>query len=199
MTPLAFVRHGATAWTVAGRIQGRVDLPLSPAGRAQVSGWRLPAELTGARWLTSPLRRARETAALLGAADAAVEPGLIEAAWGAYEGCTLARLRALDPDGMAAREARGLDFRPPGGGESPREVRARLGRVLAGLAGDPRPIVLVCHKGVIRAALSLATGWNHLGRPPLRLAPDLAPAFALHGDGRLELLPPFRLRPTEEG
>ncbi|HET6521060.1 MAG TPA: histidine phosphatase family protein [Geminicoccaceae bacterium] len=195
MTPVAFIRHGLTAWSEAGRIQGRVDLPLSPAGREQVSGWRLPAALAGARWLTSPLRRARETAALLGAADATVEPGLIEAAWGAYEGWTLGQLRALDPDGMAAGEARGLDFRPPGGGESPREVRERLRRVLDGLVGTAGPVVLVCHKGVIRAALSLATGWDFLGKPPVRLAPDSALAATLHGDGRLELRPPLRLRP----
>jgi len=78
---------------------------------------------------------------------------------------------------MAANEARGLDFRPDGG-ESPRKVRARLESLLADLAAGPDAI-LVTHKGVIRAAVSLATGWDMTAKPPLRLADDVA--LVLHG------------------
>ena len=91
------------------------------------------------------------------------------------------------------REGQGLDFRPPGG-ESRRELRARVREVLMELAGDARPAVLVCHKGVIQAALSLATGWDYLGKPPVRLEPDAAVAFVLHPDGRPELRGLLRLR-----
>jgi probable phosphoglycerate mutase len=93
---------------------------------------------------------------------------------------------------MAANEARGLDFRPPGG-ESPREVCARLQALLAELAADPQPVVAVCHKGVIRAALVLATGWDMRSKPPLRLARDRGCAVLCHGEGRVELGAPASL------
>jgi broad specificity phosphatase PhoE len=173
---LVLIRHGRTAWNEEGRMQGRADLPLSPAGRAEVLGWRLPAAWADARWLSSPLCRATETAALLTDRPVAVEPRLIEMDWGDFEGRTLAELRAEAPAAMAANEARGLDFRPAGG-ESSREVRARLERLFADLGADPAAAaiaVCVTHKGVVRAALSLATGWDMLAKPPLRLADDAA-------------------------
>jgi probable phosphoglycerate mutase len=187
MTPLLLIRHGATAWNAAGRMQGRADIGLSAAGRAEVARWRLPPEWEGARWLVSPLRRARETAALLGVAAAQVEPRLIEMDWGAWEGRTAAELRAAGE--LAAEERRGLDLRPPGG-ESPREVMARLADLAAALAGDPTPVVAVCHQGAIRAALALATGWEMRTRPPLRLRRDEALALLCLPEGRLQLAPP---------
>ena len=93
---------------------------------------------------------------------------------------------------MAANEARGLDFRPPGG-ESPREVCARLQALLGELAADPRPVVAVCHKGVMRAALVLATGWDMRGRPPMRLARALGCELLCHQGGRVELGTPVPL------
>jgi len=164
---IALVRHGRTAWNDEGRMQGRADIPLSPAGRAEVLRWRVPNAWREARWLSSPLARATETAALLTDRPAAIEPRLIEMDWGAWEGRTLADLRAEMPEAMAANEARGLDFRPPCG-ESPREVRARLESLFADLTDEL--VVCVTHKGVIRAALSLTTGWDMLAKPPLRLA-----------------------------
>ncbi|HEY9538315.1 MAG TPA: histidine phosphatase family protein, partial [Kiloniellaceae bacterium] len=50
MSRLLAIRHGATAWNAAGRIQGRSDQPLSPAGRAAVAAWQLPPQAAGARW-----------------------------------------------------------------------------------------------------------------------------------------------------
>jgi len=162
---IAFLRHGATAWNAAGRMQGRADPPLSPNGRAALQGMRLPAALALARWVSSPARRARETADLLGADAVEVADALVEMDWGAWEGETLATLRR-DPD-FAENEARGLDFQPPGG-ESPRAVLRRVAAWTATLTGD-RPVVAVTHKGVIRAVLCLATGWDMLGKPPAKL------------------------------
>ena len=186
------LRHGRTAWNEQGRMQGRADLPLSPEGRAEVAAWQLPEVWAAARWLSSPLRRARETAALLTVRPVEIEPRLIEMDWGAWEGRTLAELRAEAPAAMAANEARGLDFRPPGG-ESPREVRTRLESLLADMVDVPE-MVFVTHKGVIRAALSLATGWDMRARPPLRLANDAALILSHAAGGWLAatcpLLPP---------
>jgi probable phosphoglycerate mutase len=103
--------------------------------------------------------------------------------WGAWEGRTLADLRAEAPAAMAANEARGLDFRPQGG-ESPREVRARLEPLLAEFQGD---VICVTHKGVIRAALSLATGWDMTSKPPVRLGDDEPLILQRDASGRITL------------
>ena len=177
------LRHGATAWNLARRIQGRLDLPLVEAGRRRVRRWHLPAPWREAPCLTSPLARARETAALLGFADARPEPRLIEMDWGGFTGWRLADLRTLMGERMAALEALGLDFRPPRG-ESPREVAARLGDLLRALAEDGGDRLLITHKGVRRAALVLACGWRMTGRPPLRLADDAGLLLELDAEGR---------------
>jgi broad specificity phosphatase PhoE len=186
MTPLLLIRHGATAWNAAGRIQGRTDVPLSAHGRRQVAGWRVPEAWRDARWLASPLARARQTAALLTERPVTIEPRLCEMDWGEWEGHRLSALRAAAPEAMAENEARGLDFRPPGG-ESPREVCARLAALVAELAREPAPVVAVTHKGVMRAALVLAAGWDMRGKPPWRLQRDRAFALTGFADGRLEL------------
>ena len=169
MTPILLVRHGPSEWNESGRIQGRADPGLSARGRALVATWRLPAAWAQARLLSSPLRRARETAVILAGRAPTIDHRLIEMDWGRFQGRRLAELRTQAPVAMAANEARGLDFRPPDG-EGPREVCARLHTLLAELAADPEPVVAVCHKGVIRAALALATGWDMASRPPVRLA-----------------------------
>jgi probable phosphoglycerate mutase len=165
MTLLALLRHGATDWTESGRIQGRHDVPLSAAGRAALRERTLPGACRSMRMVTSPLARCVETAALLGAPDAPREPRLIEMDWGAREGRTLADLRSELGGTMTANESRGLDFRPQGG-ESPREVLARVSSWLAEL---DRPLLAVTHRGVIRVVLAAATGWDMTGKPPAKL------------------------------
>jgi probable phosphoglycerate mutase len=192
MTPVLLIRHGPTAWNASGRIQGQTDVELSPHGRAEVRRWRLPAAYAEARVFSSPLRRACATARILTGHAPTLDPRLSEMAWGRFEGRRLAELRAEAPDEMAANEACGLDFRPPGG-ESPREVCARLQALLGELAADPRPVVAVCHKGVMRAALVLATGWEMRGRPPMRLARALGCELLCHQGGRVELGTPVPL------
>ena len=63
MLLLAMLRHGDTAWSAEGRIQGRSDVPLSDAGRLGVQGVRLPKLCAEMRTITSPLARCVETAA----------------------------------------------------------------------------------------------------------------------------------------
>jgi broad specificity phosphatase PhoE len=180
MTLLALIRHMPTEWNIAGVLQGRGDPPLA---LELAPDWRLPPELDGFLWLTSPLRRAVETAHRLGVGEATVEPRLTEMAWGEWQGASLAALRArLGPE-MVAAEARGLDFRPPSG-ESPREVQARLQPLLAEIARAGRPTAAITHKGVIRAALALATGWDMRDKPPYRLSWAAAHLFRLDPGGR---------------
>jgi probable phosphoglycerate mutase len=103
--------------------------------------------------------------------------------WGTWEGRTLAELRAEVGPVMAQREAAGLDFKPPGG-ESPREVQARLQPLLAEIAASGRPVGAITHKGVIRALLALATSWDMRGKAPVRLNWRAVHLFALDGDGK---------------
>jgi probable phosphoglycerate mutase len=143
----------------------------------------LPAELAGFAWLTSPLRRAIDTARRLGILDAVVELRLTEMEWGEWQGASLAGLRARLGAEMVLAEAEGLDFRPPAG-ESPREVQARVKPLLAEIARSGRPIAAITHKGVIRAVLALATGWDMRDKPPHRLSWAAAHLFRLDSTGR---------------
>ena len=183
---IVFVRHGPTEWNAAGRIQGHTDVPLSAAGRQLVENWRIPEAYAAATWVSSPLLRAVQTANLMGCPAPAVEPLLIEMNWGDWEGRTLDQLRADHGTEMMRNEERGLDFRPQGG-ESPLQVRDRLRTWIADAAAIPRPYVAVTHKGVIRAALSLATGWDMGSEPPVRLRWDCAHVFVFTGADGLSL------------
>jgi probable phosphoglycerate mutase len=192
VTRLCLVRHAPTAWNAAGRLQGRADPPLSEAGRAEVGRWRLPGWAVAARAWTSPLERAVETARLLGLSESTVAPELIEMDWGAFEGRRLEDLRRADPLGLAALEARGLDLEPPGG-ESPRRVAERLAGFLARLGALGGDHLLLTHKGVVRAALALATGWDMRARPPLRLRGATALLLTLEPTGSVREPRPWPL------
>ena len=171
---VVMIRHATTDWNQQSRIQGQSDISLNDHGRAQAKSWRFDA--TGYRWMVSPLKRALETACLLGASSIESESRLREMHWGEWEGRTLSDLREELGGAMVRNEARGLDFRPPGG-ESPREVQARLASWLNDVSRQPLPCVAVTHKGVIRALVSLATGWDMKAKSPHRLDWDSAHLF----------------------
>jgi probable phosphoglycerate mutase len=179
MVLLALLRHGDTAWSAEGRIQGRTDVPLSDTGRAALRGQPLPKMCREMHVITSPLARCVETAALLGAPQAGREPRLAEMSWGTWEGRRLADLREELGSAMAENEGRGWDFRPEGG-ESPREVLARLRTWLAELSV---PTLAVTHRGVIRAIYAAATGWDMRGKPPAKLDWSAVQLFRLGADG----------------
>lgn len=182
MTLLALIRHGPTEWNEAHLVQGRSDIPLSGKGRAAVRRWRLPPAFDGFDWVTSPMARAVETAELLAGAKVATDSRLVEMDWAVWEGRTLDDLRAELGNLMTAWEAKGLDFRAPGG-ESPREVQTRLRPFLRERAEAERATVAVCHRGVIRAVYALAIDWDMRSRAPKRLADGCAQVFRLGPDG----------------
>jgi len=183
MTLIVALRHAPTAWNRDKRLQGRTDVALDEEGVAVAARWRIDPDWAGYRVLSSPLQRARMTAAILFPdAEIGIDRRLIEMDFGAWEGKSLAELRA-DPSGdAAAREAMGLDFKAPEG-ESPREVQARILPLLARLAELERPTVLVTHKAVIRALYALASGWTMIGKPPAKLRPNCAQVFRLGAGG----------------
>ncbi len=186
MREIILIRHGITPWNTERRIQVQTDIPLSPEGEAQVRRWRLPADLDGARWYASPLLRTRQTSSLLGVDQPQLAPEIMEMDWGEWTGCHLADLRRQHGEAMAANERRGIDFQPPGG-ESPRMVRTRLANWLDTLDGDGRAVVAITHKGVIRAAISHATGWDMVNDHDDKLKRNALHRFRLERGGQLVL------------
>jgi probable phosphoglycerate mutase len=160
LPPLFILRHGETEWNREGRLQGHLDSPLTHLGRAQAA--RQAAILArvlprGARALTSDSLRARETAriALRGLAlPVDADPRLREVALGAWQGLTIAEVRA-GADGEGPRHA--WKFEAPGG-ERLDALAARAAAVLAEIAG---PTVIVTHGLTSRVLRCLA-----LGLPP---------------------------------
>ena len=168
MIDVVMFRHAVTAWNEVGRIQGQRDIPLAERGRRALAGRRLPARFASYRVHSSPLSRAVETAALLGLGTPALDRRLMEMDWGEWEGETRASVVTAHAGGAARNEARGPDFRPPGG-ESPREVQARVIEWARSVARSPSNVVAITHKGVIKATLGLARGWDLTGKDPVRL------------------------------
>jgi probable phosphoglycerate mutase len=165
MPVLYLVRHGETDFNVEGRLQGRYETSLNARGRQQagqcagilrdmfVRDGRRPDDCA---YVSSPLRRARETMAIVRAA-LGLDPGgysvddrLMEISYGAWEGFTLAEIQARDPDVLARRDRDKWDFVPPGG-ESYRQVAERVG---AWYASVTRDTVVVAHGGVARVLMA---------------------------------------------
>ncbi|NUU23775.1 MAG: histidine phosphatase family protein [Streptomycetaceae bacterium] len=98
MAQLTIIRHGETEWSRAGRHTGRTDVPLTPAGEEQArAAGKLVADGEFGLVLVSPLRRARDTAALAALPDPVSEPDLMEWDYGGYEADVGARVdRVLD-------------------------------------------------------------------------------------------------------
>ena len=160
-TLVLLVRHGATPTTgqvMPGRAPG---LHLSETGQAQAAA--VAGRLAGLKLdaiYTSPLERARETAAPTAAAAGLTpieEPGLLEADVGDWTGRTLASLARL-------KEWRGVHgspstFRFPGG-ESLAELQARVVAVLDRVHAAHPGGTVACfsHSDPIRLGLVFALG-----------------------------------------
>lgn len=164
MCELWLVRHGETEWSRSGAHTGRTDVPLTARGEEQARALaRVLAGRAFALVLTSPLRRARDTAVLAGLGDAAqVEPDLREWNYGIYEGRTSEEIRREKP-------AWSIWETDVPGGESIAEVGARAGRVIERACRAGGPAALFGHGHLLRI---LTARW-------LGLAPDAAKLFAL--------------------
>lgn len=162
-TELWLVRHGATEWSESGRHTSVTDLPLLPRGEEDAR--RVGERLSGVQFglaLTSPRRRASETARLAGFPRAEVEEDLAEWAYGPGEGLTSPQIREMVPGwriwSHGAPDIHRDGFEP---GETESEVAARLTRVVERVrnSGAERAIAFA-HGHSLRA---LAMVW--LGQP----------------------------------
>jgi probable phosphoglycerate mutase len=150
---LILVRHGQSTYNAQARLQGQADPPLSEAGRREAE--LLKPALAGfaeERVVTSDLRRARETAALLGYPNAILSPLFREIDVGEWAGRSLSE---FPKDSEPAW--RGGPLKAPDG-ESWDELEARVADALDELIAAGGTWLVVCHGGVVRAALSHVTG-----------------------------------------
>jgi broad specificity phosphatase PhoE len=169
---VVLARHGETDDNLDPlRFQGFTDTPLNDTGRAQAAALaqRLanadpPGSLwpsgPGARSLwTSDLRRAAETASIVGA-RLGLEPRpdarLREASRGRWEGYTFAEIERDEPELYAQWREAPAQWRFPGG-ESLLEQQQRVTEALTAIHADGElPALVVCHGGSIRVMLCAA-------------------------------------------
>ena len=170
LTEVIFVRHGATSWS-GRRYCGRSDPPLSADGRAAVAAVAAelaPALPPGVRFVTSPARRARQTAAVLAAAAGAdhieVDERWREADFGLAEGRTFDELAAVEP-ALASALAGGVTEIDWPGGETAAQLATRVEAAWAELVARARPTVVVSHGGPIRHAIGFdpSMSWADVG------------------------------------
>jgi broad specificity phosphatase PhoE len=157
-TWLLLLRHGQTELSVQRRYSGHGDPELTPLGHAQAAGAaaRLARVPDIAAVLTSPLRRARQTAEAVAAATSAplaVRRRLIETDFGKWEGLTFPEARARDPQVHA--DWLGSEEVAPPGGESFAAVGRRVTEELADVLNEypGATLVLVTHVTPIKMLL----------------------------------------------
>jgi broad specificity phosphatase PhoE len=164
-TSLLLIRHAETSWNAAGRWQGHGDPPLSERGVAQANA--LAQELAREAIdviVSSDLRRAAETAAMLGRArglEPLLNPRLRELDLGNWEGLTRDQIASSAGDVLRRFDAGDLDVRP-GDGESLREIEQRARSAVCELvdAYPDRRLAVVTHLGVIRTLLGESWGFG---------------------------------------
>lgn len=149
---LVLVRHGQTAENARGVLLGRQDPPLSDVGRRQAAAL-VGVVPTDGRVISSPLRRARETADAFGR-PVVVDERWIELDYGALDGCRPDELG----DDVWRRWRSNPTYVPPGGGESLRTLGQRVRAACDAIEGEAaeRDVVVVSHVSPIKAAIAWA-------------------------------------------
>lgn len=167
-TSLLLIRHAETAGNLGGAdavMSGCFDLPLTERGlcQARALGARLADEPAPASLYSSPLERARRTAALVAqrvGREVSLVPALREIDCGTVDGWPLRKVQQHYPREWALNnEQSDPDFRWPGG-ESYREFRERiLGGLSAIIERHPSErVMVVTHAGVVSQILGARSG-----------------------------------------
>ena len=147
-------RHGQTEYNRARRLQGQLESDLTPLGRAQAGAMGdllrdLIAREPPGPWrvVASPLRRARDTAGIIGARlglPVEFDDRLMELGMGDWEGLFRDDLARERPELFADRT---WFFAAPGG-ETYDQVMARVSAWLAEQAAEPERRLIVVSHGV---------------------------------------------------
>ncbi len=165
---IILMRHGESEWNRSGRLAGQRDVDLTDRGREQASSVRTTvARLAPGIVLCSPLKRARETAALIGYSTPLIEDALRENDVGEWTGRATAEL--IERHGAIYHRWRRGEASPPGG-ESWGDFSDRVEAAIRPHVAYGETLLVVAHGGVVRAAVS-----RLLETPPHRLSP-VAPA-----------------------
>jgi probable phosphoglycerate mutase len=166
-------RHGQTEWNRAGRVQGRLDSPLTERGEQQARRLaRTIARFPGIDAVfSSPLGRAMGTATFYAEAlgtHVTVIEDLTEVDHGEWGGLTRPEIKARFPGMNERRQQDKYHWRFPGG-ESYADADVRAARVLAAIAGrGARCPVIVSHQMLGRMLMrrllgvdpATALGWS---------------------------------------
>jgi broad specificity phosphatase PhoE len=163
---LVLVRHGQTQVNAEGRLQGRLDVPLSELGRRQAASLASVVR-SAARVVSSPLLRARETAEVFGL-PVEIDERWVEMDYGDYDGRPLADV----PADLWERWRADARYQPPGG-ESLAVVSERVRAACVELLAEAseRDVVVVSHVSPIKAAVAWAldardeTAWRMFLEP----------------------------------
>ncbi len=152
---LVLVRHGQSELNAAGRLAGRLDTPLTALGHTQAT--RLGAALRALgdpdRVVSSPLARARDTAARIGV-PVTVDDRWVELDYGPYDGVALGDV----PAELWQAWRRDVAWVPPGA-ESLVALGARVREACDELAAAGENMtVVVTHVSPIKAAVAWALG-----------------------------------------
>lgn len=162
---LIIVRHGRTVWNQEERFRGRTDLALDEVGLRQAEA---AAQAVRSRWpaaaavYTSPLRRARQTAAPIAEALGLVArpcEELVDVDYGEWTGLSPAEVRERYPERYRLWRTAPQELQFPQG-ESLLQVQSRLQSLLARLLQEyaGRAVVLVGHMVVNRVLLCTLLG-----------------------------------------
>ncbi|MBK9122213.1 MAG: histidine phosphatase family protein [Chloroflexi bacterium] len=153
-----FVRPGETDWNHAERWQGWLDTPINAHGQQQVEKLATLMRNIGiARLYTSDLRRARQTAEVIGQACGVTpipDPRLRERNIGRWQGMKLEEVHAWFPDQYEHYVNDRYTFRIPEG-ETLTDVGDRMEEAFHEIvaAGDVETIAIVTHTVSIRVLL----------------------------------------------
>ncbi len=146
---LFVVRHGQTAANAAGQLLGRADVPLTDTGRRQAQALAAAVGPVD-RVISSPLQRARDTAAAFGR-PVEIDERWTELDYGEYDELPLGDV----PSEMWQKWRGDAEFAPPGG-ESLASVGRRVRAACADLAAAAAEadVVVVSHVSPIKAAVA---------------------------------------------
>lgn len=152
---LYLVRHGQTAHNAGRRLLGRIDAPLDELGVRQAEQLAAVETLAKAeRVISSPLTRARQTAAAFGR-DVEVDERWVEVDYGVYDGMPLAEVPA------SAWKSWHADLEwVPEGGESFAQAGSRVRVACDELAAEAaqNDVVVVSHVTPIKISAAWALG-----------------------------------------
>ena len=159
MRTALLIRHGAVGDGAEERFLGAADLPMSPAGEAQVRelAARLRLRAIPDAIYCSDLSRSLRTAELLADESAIpirVRPALREIEMGDWQGLSRREIAERRPEDYAARGRDIANFRPPGG-ESFADLAARVLPCWRELVEDreTQVVAIAGHAGVNRVIL----------------------------------------------